>query len=81
MKSQKALLESNPISSVLRLVGIDRSRMPLDELGDRLGDDIENEDAMCSEEVKVWVKMMWESRVHAGLQDTTFEDTFDNQSI
>ncbi|EED14473.1 hypothetical protein TSTA_106830 [Talaromyces stipitatus ATCC 10500] len=51
---------------------------PLDEFGDWLGDDTEDEDAMSPEEVKAWVEMMWESRVYAGLQDTTFEDTFDN---
>jgi hypothetical protein len=47
---------------------------PLDEFGDWLGDDTEDEEAMSPEEVKVWVEMMWESRIYAGLQDMTFED-------
>jgi hypothetical protein len=34
---------------------------PLDEFGDWLGDDTEDEDAMGLEEVKVWVEMMWGS--------------------
>lgn len=52
---------------------------PLDEFGDWLGDDTEDKDAMSPDEVKVWVDMMWESRLFAGLQDMTFEDTLYNQ--
>jgi hypothetical protein len=46
---------------------------PLDEFGDWLGDDTEDEDAMSPEEVKLWVAMTWESRIYAGIQDTTIE--------
>lgn len=42
---------------------------PLDDFGDWLSDDTEDEDAMSPEEVKVWAEMMWESRVYAGLNN------------
>lgn len=54
---------------------------PLDDFGDWLGDDTEDEDAMSPEEVKDWVEMMWKNRVYARLQDMTFEDAFDNRGI
>ena len=38
---------------------------PLDDFGDWLSDDTQDEDAMSPAEVKVWVQMMWESRVYA----------------
>ncbi|EED11911.1 hypothetical protein TSTA_110900 [Talaromyces stipitatus ATCC 10500] len=47
---------------------------PLDEFGDWLGDDTEDEDAMSPEDVKGWVQMMWEIRNYAGIQDMTLED-------
>lgn len=37
---------------------------PLDIFGDWL--DEEDKDAMSPEDIKVWVKMMWESRIYAG---------------
>jgi hypothetical protein len=47
---------------------------PLDEFGDWRGDDTEDEDAMCPDDVKMWARMMWVSRVYAGIQDTVLED-------
>lgn len=44
---------------------------PLDEFGDWL--DEEDEDAMSPEDMKVWVEMMWETRVYAGTQDMILE--------
>ncbi|KUL81768.1 hypothetical protein ZTR_09242 [Talaromyces verruculosus] len=45
----------------------------LDDLGDWLNEDAEDENAMSPEAVKVWAEMMWESRVYAGVQDMTLE--------
>lgn len=41
----------------------------LDDLGHWFDDNTEDEDAMSPEAVKVWVEMMWESRVYAGIQN------------
>lgn len=43
----------------------------LDEFGDWLGDDTEDEDAMSPEKVKTRVAT---SRFYAGIQDTILED-------
>jgi hypothetical protein len=45
----------------------------LDDLGDWLDEDTEDKDVMSPEAVKVWVEMMWESRVYAGTQDMILE--------
>lgn len=46
----------------------------LDELGDWLDYDTEDEkSAMSLDTVKIWVKMMWESRVYAGREDMIVE--------
>lgn len=45
----------------------------LDDLGDWLDEYAEDKDTMSPEAVKVWVDMMWESRVYAGIQEMTFE--------
>jgi hypothetical protein len=45
----------------------------LDDLGDWLDEVTEDKGAMSPEAVKVWVEMMWESRVYAGTQDMILE--------
>lgn len=45
----------------------------LDELGDWLCEETEDENAMSPEEVKLWAEMMWESRIYAGTQEMMLE--------